>query len=187
MNRFLIAPLMVAAALIIAGDEVLAQNAFPAPLPGQAAQPPANGSTPSAPVVDSPASSFPSSGAPPIAAAPPSGASGECANGYTSLREDAERKGKLIAAARERRAPPDETCKLISEYGAAEVKLIKYVETNTARCAIPAQFAQQLNADHKKTANLQTKVCTLAQQQMRKRAPAGPTGDFWPATTDAPI
>jgi len=184
MNRFLIAPLM---AVVVAGGELLAQGAFPAPLPGQAGEAPANGSPPSATVVTPPASSFPSSGASPITAAPPSGASGECANGYTSLREDADQKGKLIAAARERRAPPDEACRLFGNYYAAEAKLIKYVEMNAAKCAIPAQIADQLNTSHRKTADLQMKVCASAAQQMRKRAPAGPTGDFWPTSTDAPM
>lgn len=110
----------------------------------------------------------------------------ECADSYAALREDAERTGKLITAARERRAPPDEACKLISDYRTAEVKLVKYVASNAAKCAIPAQIAEQLNAASRKTADLQTRVCTLA-HQMRKRAPPGQTGDFWPTTTDAPI
>ena len=180
MIRLLIVPLMV---IVAAGGEALAQDAFPAPLPG------VNGSPPSA---SPPVSAFPSYGVPPIgtlgagpAVAP--GISRECGDGYASLRQDAERKGKLITSARERRASPDEACKLISAYQTAEIKLIKYVEANAAKCAIPAQIAQQLNATRGKTAELQSKVCTLAQEQMRKHAPAGPSGDFWPTTNDAPI
>jgi hypothetical protein len=185
MTRSLIAALIV---VIFAGGEVLAQGAFPAPLPGQpgwAAHPPATAAPP-------PTSAFPSNGAPPIGAfgagplatAEPSR---ECANGYTQLREDAENKGRLIAAARERRAPPDEACRLLDSFRAAEAKLIKYIETNAAKCAIPPHIAAGLNAGHKNTTDLKTKVCTLAEQMRRKDAPAGPTGDFWPTTTDAPI
>lgn len=193
MSRFLIAPLMVTIVSVLAADKVLAQGAFPAPLPGQsvqADQPPANGGSSPA-TVTPPMSAFPSNGAPSIGALGPAspvapGVSRECTDGYTPLREDAERKGKLVTAARERRAPPGEACRLISDYRAAEAKLVKYVEANAAKCTVAAQIAQQLNVASRKTTELQTKVCTLA-QQMRKRAPAGPTGDFWPTSTDAPI
>jgi hypothetical protein len=188
MVRLLIAPLIVAIIPIAAGGELLAQNVFPAPLPGQTGEPPVNGSSPSA----TPMSPFPSYDIPPIGAlgrGPPvaPAVSRECVDGYTPLREDAEKKSKLITAASERRASPVEACKLIDSFRAAQARLIRYVETNAAKCTIPAQIAEQLNASQKKTTDLLTKVCTLAQQQMRKRAPAGPTGDFWPTTTDAPI
>ena len=39
--------------------------------------------------------------------------------GFMPLREDAEKKGKMIKAAGERHAPPDEACKIIGAYGAA--------------------------------------------------------------------
>ncbi len=45
------------------------------------------------------------------------------------LREEAEKRGKLIKAASERHAPPDEACKLIGNFGQAEIKMIKYVES----------------------------------------------------------
>ena len=193
MDRFLIAPLMVVAGLIVAGGEVLAQSAFPAPLPGQTGQvgtPPVNGGSPSATVAP-PMSAFPSDGAPPIGgfgATPPPFqlGNGGCGDGFTPLREDAKRKRKSIEAARERRALPEEACKLIGSYRAAEVKMIEYVEKNTARCAILAQIADQLKADHKNTEALHMKVCALA-QPMRKPAPAGPKGDFWPPSTSAPM
>ena len=45
------------------------------------------------------------------------------------MREEAEKRGKLIKAASERHAPPDEACKLIGNFGQAELKMIKYVES----------------------------------------------------------
>jgi hypothetical protein len=69
--RHLILPLTVAVVVVHAG-QVLAQGAFPAPLPGQAAAPandpafpPVNGAAPSASIGNSP-SSFPVTGAPPL-------------------------------------------------------------------------------------------------------------------------
>lgn len=94
--------------------------------------------------------------------------------GFLPLREEAEKRGKLIKAASERHAPPDEACKLISNFGQAEIKMIKYVETNASKCGIPAQIADQLKGGHKNTENMQKKVCAVA-QQVQQRGPAGPS------------
>jgi hypothetical protein len=67
-------------------------------------------------------------------------------------------------------------CKLIASFGQAELKMIKYVEANTAKCGIPPQIAEQLKGGHKNTDAIQKKVCDVAQQQGRE--PVGPVGDF---------
>ena len=150
--------------------------AFP-PVSGQGVQsafPPVNGS-----------GSFPVGGAAPITgagfergpASPPTqmgGASDACMRGFMPLREDAEKRGKLIKAASERHAPPDEACKLIENFGQAELKMIKYVETYSAKCGIPPQIQDQLKNGHKNTEAMQKKVCAVAQQQ-QQRGPAGPS------------
>ena len=94
--------------------------------------------------------------------------------GFMPLREEAEKRGKLIKAASERHAPPDEACKLIGNYSQAEVKMIKYVEANSAKCGIPPQIAEQLKTGHKNTEAMQQKVCAVA-QQAQTRGPAGPS------------
>jgi hypothetical protein len=116
-----------------------------------------------------------------------------CIKDFVPLREDAEKKGKLIREASVRHAPPDEACKIMSNYSAAEVKIIKYVETNATRCGIPDQVANQLKAGHKNTEGLLQRVCRIAEQVKTrgspgqindfgdpawKRAPRGPVGDF---------
>lgn len=177
--RRLIVPLAVAVVTVHAG-QAFAQGAFPAPMPGQGvikndpAFPPVNGAAR--------AGSFPVTGAAPLTGsaferppAPPSGgASDECMKGFLPLREEAEKRGKLIKAASERHAPPDEACKLIGNFGQAEIKMIKYVESHAAKCGIPAQVADQLKTGHKNTENMQKKVCQVAQQQ-QQRGPAGPS------------
>src|SRR5215475_9720770 len=85
----------------ISADAALAQGTFPAPLPGEGA---ATGVGPFS--------------APPVAGVTPAPAS-ECKNGFYALREDAEKKGKLIKAASDRHAPPEEACKLIGAYSVA--------------------------------------------------------------------
>jgi hypothetical protein len=185
--RRLIVPLTVAVVAIHAG-QVLAQGAFPAPLPGQAAPandpafPPVNGAAPSASIGTAP-SSFPVTGAPPIAGssferppAPPSqgAAADDCMKAFIPLREDAEKRGKMIKAASDRHASPEEACKLIGSFGQAEMKMIKYVETHASKCGIPPQVSDQLKAGHKNTETMQQKVCAVAQQQ-QQRGPAGPS------------
>jgi hypothetical protein len=182
----LILPLTVAVVAVHAG-QVFAQGAFPAPLPGQAAPsnaspfPPVNGAAPAA---SAPTGSFPVKGAAPLTGsaferppAPPSQAGGAvdaCMKGFIPLREDAEKRGKLIKVASDRHAPPDEACKLIGNFAQAEIKMIKYVESHAAKCGIPPQIADQLKNGHKNTEKMQKQVCTVAQQQQQK-GPAGPS------------
>ena len=183
MIRRLIVPLTAAIVTVHAG-QVLAQGAFPAPLPNQSAPanaspfPPVNGAAPSA-AVGAP-SAFPSQGSAPVSSGfsgPPPQASGGadvCMKGFVPLREEAERRGKLIKAASDRKAPPDEACKLIGNFGQAELKMIKYVETNSAKCGIPAQIADQLKNGHKNTEKMQKQVCGMA-AQVQARGAAGPS------------
>lgn len=106
---------------------------------------------------------------------PTAGASDSCMKAFIPLREEAERRGKLIKAASDRKAPPDEACKLIGNFSAAEVKMIKYIEANSQKCGIPAQIGDQLRAGHKNTEALQQKVCTVAQQMVQQKAAAAPS------------
>ena len=192
--RCLIVPLTVAAFAVHAG-QALAQGAFPALLPGQADAPasnasplpPVNGAAASA-LIGGATAPLPSNGA-------TSGTSDTCMKGFFPLREEAEKRGKLIKAASERHAPPDEACKLIANFGQSEIEMIKYIEANWATCGIPPQIAVQIKAGHKNTEAMQTKVCMVAQQAQTRgpslnevlgpqnREPAGPVGDFWPAST----
>jgi len=165
--RRLIALLTIAFVTLHAG-RAAAQGAFPAPLPDPSAP---------APKVSPP---FPPGGAAPLIGGalgvPPtsSGAPEVCRKDFTPLREEAEKRGKLIKAASERKAPPDEACKLIAAFGEAEVKMIKYVDLNAAVCGIPPQVGEQLRAGHKNTEALREKVCTVAQQMQQQRWPNSP-------------
>jgi len=185
MIRRLIVPLTLAVVTLHAG-QAFAQGAFPAPLPGQSAAPanaspfpPVNGAAPSA-SVGAP-STFPSNGAAPVAGGgfgggppPPSvGPSDACMKNFVPLREETEKRGKMIKAASDRKATPDEACKLIGNYSKAEQKMISYVAANSAKCGIPPQIGDQLRAAHKNTEAMQQKVCAVAAQ--RPTGPAGPS------------
>jgi hypothetical protein len=190
----LIVPLTIAM-MAVCVVEANAQGAFPAPLPNQAASPfppvnasprpndpafpPVNGSAPVASFGQPGA--FPSNGAPPIAgpgAAPMGGAPAAapdeaCMKGFIPLREEAEKRGKMIKAASERRAQPEEACKLIEQYSQVEVKMVKYITLNQAKCGIPAHVPEQMKKSHENTQAMLKKVCGMAQAQ--RTAPAGPS------------
>jgi hypothetical protein len=182
----LIVPLTAALVALNAGQG-FAQTPFPAPLPRQAAPasdpafPPVNGSAPVA-SVGVPTRSFPVNGAAPLGGggferAPPpqaGGAPDNCMKEFAPLREDAERRGKLIKLASERHATPEEACKLIGGFGQAEIKMIKYVESHASKCGIPPQISEQLKNGHKNTETMQQRVCAAA-QQAQQRGPAGPS------------
>jgi hypothetical protein len=192
--RRLIVPLTMVAVIACAA-QAGAQGAFPAPLPGQAASPfpPVNGAPPpndsafppvngAAPVASfGNPGAFPSGGAAPIGGtppAPPMGAAGgpseACMKNFVPLREEAEKRGKVIKAAGERHAQPEEACKLIKEYSQAEVKMVNYVQTNSAKCGIPPQISEQLKKGHAGTEAMLKKVCAAAEAGNRGPA-AGPS------------
>ena len=194
MIRQLIAPFVAAVVTLHAG-QVFAQGAFPAPLPGKAgtandpAFPPVNGAAPAssnafgAPPAggafgNAPApASFPGAGASPFAAPPTQGGPpDECMKDFMPLRQEAEKRGQVLKAAGQRRAGPDEACKLLGNFLEAETKMVKYVEKNSARCGIPPQIGEQLKKGHVSTEAMRTKVCgAAAQMKTQQQGPAGPS------------
>jgi hypothetical protein len=177
MIRRLLVPLTVAVATFHAGH-AFAQGAFPAPLPNGQMAPPAA----SAPANDS---AF-TKGAAPVsgtafgggAPQPPSGGPGggeACMKAFVPLREEAEKRGQLIKVASERKAPPDEACKLIKNFAASETKMIKYIADNATKCGIPPQIGDQMKKGHANTEKMMNQVCNVAQQQATQQKAAAPS------------
>lgn len=177
----------LAVAVLAQATAAHAQGAFPAPLPGQTSAPaaspfpPVNGMTGQPITQPASPSAFSSGaapvtggfGAPPPQAAQPNAAMEECGKRFVPLRKEAEDRANAIKAAGKRHAPPQEACKLIAAFSQAELRMIKFVETNTQKCNIPAQLGEQLRKGHANTEQLQTKVCAIAEQA--KRGPPGPS------------
>jgi len=101
-----------------------------------------------------------------------------CVKEFATLREEAVARGKLIKDASARHAGPDVTCKLIADFARSEIKMIKYLETNSTNCGISPQIGDQIRTGHKNTETMQTKVCNAAQQARGISEPSGPVGDF---------
>jgi hypothetical protein len=104
-------------------------------------------------------------------APPPQGGGGggtaeqqECMEKFVPLREDAEKRAKMIQAASERKAPPQEACGLIKAYVQAESKLVNYVTTKQTACGIPAEIPKQLKANQGRSQKMMKAVCQAAAQ-----------------------
>jgi len=201
MIRHLIAPLAVAVMTFHAG-QVLAQGAFPAPLPGQGkvgtvndpAFPPVNGAAPPSSVSRAPAfgtapmpsssfgaapASFPAPGAPmgnsPFAAPPTqAGPPDNCMKDFLPLRQEAEKRGHMLKEASDKHQGPEVACKIITSFIEAEIKMMKYVETNSAKCGIPPQISEQLKKGHKGSEAMKEKICNAA-ANMKNQPAAGPS------------
>jgi hypothetical protein len=105
---------------------------------------------------------------------PTGGLQDRCTADFHPLREEAERRGKLIKDAGQRHATPDEACGLIRSFGQSEIKMITFIEAHPTQCWHLAQVAVELRRGHQNTDRMQTKVCAMVGQ----RQPAGPVGDF---------
>ena len=53
--------------------------------------------------------------------------------------------------------------------------MMKYIESNSAKCGIPPQIGDQLKTSHKNTEAMQQKVCGVAQQAAQQKAAATPS------------
>ena len=53
------------------------------------------------------------------------------------LRTEAEKRGKAIQAAAERKAPRPQVCQLFKSFAASEAKVVKFVTENQSQCQIP--------------------------------------------------
>jgi hypothetical protein len=93
-----------------------------------------------------------------------------CFQAFTPLREEAESRARLIVAASERHAPREEACRLIGEFAQSEIRMIKYLEANSAACAAPKRIATELKASHQRTEAVRMKVCAAG---LQKRVPVG--------------
>jgi hypothetical protein len=116
----------------------------------------------------------------PQAGGPPPGGE-ECLKQFLPMRQDAEKKAALIKAAGARKAPPDEACKLIASFAAAEVKMINFIETNSKKCGIPPDIGKQMQDGHVNTEKMKTTVCNVAAQRQQ----GGGGGPAAPSLSDA--
>ena len=75
-----------------------------------------------------------------------------------------------MQAAGKKKAPPEEVCKLFNAFLAAEGKMIKGLEENSALCGVPADVIKNVKAGHGKASQVAKQVCEAAE-----RRPAAPS------------
>jgi hypothetical protein len=92
---------------------------------------------------------------------------------FVPLREETEKRAKLIKAASDRHAPPQEACKIIGNFSQSEAKLVNFVTTQRDKCGIPPEVGKQMKTSHAKTQQLLKRVCGAANAP--QAGPAGPT------------
>ena len=156
--------LLALAVLASSSGVVPAQSTFPAPLPGDnpsTSIPPASGDSSALRAVPFPV--------------PPQS---ECMNEFLPLRQEAERRGRLTREAGARHASAAEACKLLGNFVAAEEKMLKYVQVNSAVCGIPSNILDQLNTGHERTLEMKARICNAAFQKRWLQTEGTVTTDF---------
>ena len=89
-----------------------------------------------------------------------------------ATRDETAKHGQALQAAGQKKVPPDELCKLFKVFLAAETKMLKGLEENSATCGVPPDVLKQVKVAHGKAAQVGKQVCEVAAQGPR---PAGPS------------
>jgi hypothetical protein len=145
------------------------ETAPPAPPPGAGFPPPGARPAPQAPP--------PAAGPPPGAGAmgPPPGAQQDpCFRDFMPLREEAQKRGKLIQAAQGRGPTREEMCQLFKNFTAAEAKVVKFVTEHQSACGIPNEVVTKMKADQGQHAKVRDKICSGGAAAGKAPAPAVP-------------
>jgi hypothetical protein len=82
-----------------------------------------------------------------------------CVAEFAKMRDDVQKKGIAAKQASERHVPREELCKLITVYGAAEQKWLKFAEQGVSACGIPVEIVNQLKQVHGRTDMAREKIC----------------------------
>jgi hypothetical protein len=101
-----------------------------------------------------------------------------------AAREEVGKHGQALQTAGQKKAPPEELCKLFKAFLAAETKMIKSLQDNSATCGVPPDVLKQVKEGHGKASDVGKRVCDAAALGAR---PAGPSlSDALGATPTVP-
>jgi hypothetical protein len=88
-----------------------------------------------------------------------------------AVRDDTQKHAQALQAAGQKKAKPDELCKLFKAYLAAESKLIKGLEEGASTCGVPPEVPKQVKGQHAKASEMGKNICDAAAQGPRQAAP----------------
>src|SRR5262249_32425671 len=77
-------------------------------------------------------------------------------------RDDTQKHGLALQAAGKNKAPPEELCVLFKAFLAAETKMVKGLEENSATCRVPLDMIKQVKEQHNRAARMGEQVCRMA-------------------------
>jgi hypothetical protein len=89
-----------------------------------------------------------------------------------ALRDDTQKAGAALRAAGEKKAGPEEACKLFKVFVAAESKMIKALEASSQVCGVPADTIKQVKAQHVGVNKMAKQVCDAAAAGPRQTGPS---------------
>lgn len=98
------------------------------------------------------------------------------------LRDNTQKAGAALKAASEKKAAPEEACKLFRAFVGAESRMIKALEENSQACGVPLDAIKQVKAQHVNVGKMAKQVCDAAAQGPR---PTGPSFSEVLGTTPA--
>jgi len=107
----------------------------------------------------------------PFGQAPQQGPPPACQQLITA-RDETQKYGQALSVAGQKKAPPEEVCKLFKVFIAAETKMVKGLKDNAATCGVPPEVIKQVETQHNKAAAMAKQVCDVAAQGAH---PAGPS------------
>jgi hypothetical protein len=87
-------------------------------------------------------------------------------------RDETQKTAQAVQAAGQKKAPPEELCKLFKAFLSAESKMIKGLEDQSETCGVPPDLVKQIKSSHSKTSQIGKQICEVAAQGPR---PSGPT------------
>ncbi len=89
-----------------------------------------------------------------------------------TLRDETQKAAAALKAAGDKKAGPEEACKLFKVFVAAEGKMIKGLEDGAQICGVPQDAIKSVKAQHVNIAKTAKNVCDAAAMGPR---PTGPT------------
>ena len=101
------------------------------------------------------------------AAAPPPACQQLLAN-----RDETQKHAMALRDAGQKKAGPEEACKLFKTFLASETKMIKGLEEHAATCGVPPDVIKSVKAQHVQAAKTGKHVCDAAAQGPRPSAPS---------------
>jgi hypothetical protein len=83
----------------------------------------------------------------------------QCRRQSIALKQDWEAKAQPVREAGQSKASPETACKLITSFEEAEIKLINFMQANSAKCQIPGDVIEKMKTAHLTTEGLKQKAC----------------------------